>query len=746
MNHAIGLSVADSTAKLPLKGVRVDACIRDLFCDVTVEQRYENTESKPIEAVYTFALPLDAVLLDVEVMLADRNLRGTIVPKAEAEEKYERAMVNGDAAIRLELLEPGLYGMSLGNLLAGESATISFRYGQLLRWNGDAIRFHIPTTIAPRYGEPQVAPHHVPPMDLLAENRFTLGVQIAGLLAGAAIDCPTHRLTTRQDKGAVKLELASGESFMDRDVVLNLRLAEGAHSSAVCVAHAQGRVALLSWRPAFPATDIVAPRTCKIVVDCSGSMNGDSIVQARLALARIVESLRSQDRFDIIRFGSTSESLFGAMRFAKDADRERALEFASSMQADLGGTEIGGALHAAYRIKGADQDMRPDLLLITDGQVSETVSVLEAAQASGHRIFTVGVGASVAEAFVRRLAEETGGACELVSPNENMADRIFRHFQRMRATRAKGVRIQWPGTLLHEVPSRIDAVYDGDTVHAFAWLSGETADEARVQLTLEDGRVVNEVFHCEPIDAGQVFDSGHPVARVAAAAWIAEAPDNAQHIAIEYQLLTDRTDFLIVHQRAELMKATELPALRPIKHMVAAGWGGIGSVGQSLRVMADDMHYTYCRSESAISGQLDLPVANEFDFGPNEPGLINGMLRVLESELVLDVMTNRLRVCTLQMLGRAKVPIGLTQPVSKLVEQGNDEYQVVLAFLVELANLPSGFQFSREAKRIIAKAAVGMRLTAGIQLQIKETVASYMRGDIYMDEAIQNLNRRTLRT
>ena len=61
-------------------------------------------------------------------------------------------MVEGDAAIRLELLEPGLYAMNLGNLLPGEGATIKFRYGQLLRWNGDAVRFHIPTTIAPRYG------------------------------------------------------------------------------------------------------------------------------------------------------------------------------------------------------------------------------------------------------------------------------------------------------------------------------------------------------------------------------------------------------------------------------------------------------------------------------------------------------------------------------------------------------------------------------------------------------------------
>ena len=80
MDHSIGLSIIHGEGQVPLRGVRLDARIRDLFCDVTVEQRYENTESKPIEAVYTFPLPLDAVLLDVQVTLGEKQLRGAVVP------------------------------------------------------------------------------------------------------------------------------------------------------------------------------------------------------------------------------------------------------------------------------------------------------------------------------------------------------------------------------------------------------------------------------------------------------------------------------------------------------------------------------------------------------------------------------------------------------------------------------------------------------------------------------------------
>ena len=56
------------------------------------------------------------------------------------------------------------------DLLAGERAVITFRYGQLLRWNGDSIRFHLPTTVAPRYGVPKMDPHLVPQVSLLVDQ------------------------------------------------------------------------------------------------------------------------------------------------------------------------------------------------------------------------------------------------------------------------------------------------------------------------------------------------------------------------------------------------------------------------------------------------------------------------------------------------------------------------------------------------------------------------------------------------
>lgn len=152
---------------LVLEEVRVAASIDDLLAEVAIAQWYRNPEATIIEAVYTFPLPMalfprpsshgplpmDGVLLGFEVEIGKRRLAGVVLERAEAERRYEDAITDGDAAVLLEQAETGLYTASVGNLLPGERATIRFRYGLLLRWNGDRVRFAMPTTMAPRYGE-----------------------------------------------------------------------------------------------------------------------------------------------------------------------------------------------------------------------------------------------------------------------------------------------------------------------------------------------------------------------------------------------------------------------------------------------------------------------------------------------------------------------------------------------------------------------------------------------------------------
>ena len=120
-------------ARVALESVDVHASLRGLFSEVAVTQVYRNLEDTNIEAVYTFPLPLDAVLLDLSLELNGKTMRGVVQPKAAAEERYEDAISDGDSAVLLQQVEPGVFTLNVGNILPGERAVVRFQYGLLHR-------------------------------------------------------------------------------------------------------------------------------------------------------------------------------------------------------------------------------------------------------------------------------------------------------------------------------------------------------------------------------------------------------------------------------------------------------------------------------------------------------------------------------------------------------------------------------------------------------------------------------------
>ena len=145
---------------------------------------------------------------------------------AVAEKEYEEAIEAGDSAVMLEELEPGLYTMNVGNLLANETAKITFRYAILYRWAGDRLRLSLPTTIAPRYGDSPHQPHQAPDASLTVENQFSLSVEIFGALRDAQFVCPSHVIEMARSVDRLVLSLKQPKAVMDRDFILNVRASQ----------------------------------------------------------------------------------------------------------------------------------------------------------------------------------------------------------------------------------------------------------------------------------------------------------------------------------------------------------------------------------------------------------------------------------------------------------------------------------------------------------------------------------------
>ncbi|MBK9240559.1 MAG: VWA domain-containing protein [Acidobacteria bacterium] len=401
-------------------------------------------------------------------------------------------------------------------------------------------------------------------------------------------------LTSLPDR--TEIALKRGEAVMDRDFILTVKAPQSTRSFAMSGADGDGTAAIASFQPLFPGLRQPRALNLAIVIDCSGSMQGDSITQARLALDGILRALQPRDRVAIVAFGEKTKVLSDRLLPCNEINLAAARQFAAELQADMGGTEISHALDVA-RAATMDSE-QADLFVVTDGEVSAWEGVVGQARHWKRRVFTVGVGNSVTEAFVRQLAEVTGGACELVSPQEGMADRVIRHFERMRAPHAKRVVVHWPEGAHGMTPKQFGAVFEGDTVMASAQFSrAVVAGAVALEIETDDGDVFRQEVAMAP--AAQSAESAggiSTVARLAASARLGEpGPADPANTAVRYQLISDWTNWLVIAERAEGEKAQGIPAIRKVQQTMAAGWGGVGSVmSRRLQVPMMDLADEAC--------------------------------------------------------------------------------------------------------------------------------------------------------
>lgn len=588
-NRPVGL-YADFDADIVLKSVDVDAVFNNLLCETVMNQVYQNLEKGTIEAVYTFPLSSQAVLLGFKICIGDSELNGVIVEKSSAESQYEDALIEGNAAIMLEQVESGIYTINVGNILPGETVSITIQYAELYCWQNDTIRYLLPTTIAPKYGDPEIAglqPHQIPEATLLTENNYRLRITIIGDLADSICKSPTHQIAVQNFPEKTIVTLAAGQAFMDRDFILNMGSIKKEKNMAVIGNDLDdGYVALASFVPNLPVQKETSSRSIKILVDCSGSMAGDSINQARQAVNDLLSFLKTSDFLNIFTFGNSCRAFFEHQVPANKKNLTHIRRQLRSLDANMGGTEMNNALRTVIIAPGPA--IPQDIFLITDGEVWEEDKIIKTVKESGHRVFTVGVGSAVSEGFLRRIATETDGACELVTPKENMAEKIVRHFKRIFLPQADCKTIKWPITPKSIVPQILPAVFDGDTLHVFAFFDEKPTGNVSIELTLANGQSYTQSVMMKEQVVENPYHDYLPgtIARIGVQKTLkGENKTNAVSQALKYQLISPWTNYIIVSERSEDTKnqGQDLPALRKVPQMMAAGWGGVGKVKSSLQ-------------------------------------------------------------------------------------------------------------------------------------------------------------------
>jgi Ca-activated chloride channel family protein len=587
----IGLRAKDSYADIGLVSAHVSGRLNGLVAQIKLRQVYKNWSDDNIECVYTFPLAWQSVLLGMRVELNGKSLTGSIKPKRVAEALYEKAIDNGDLPVMLERSGKDLYTANIGNIQTGDEVVIELDYAQILKAEDGSVRFSLPTTVAPRYGDSAdsgMRPHQQSEADPQVEQRLFVNLEMSESLSAGTIHCPTHEIQhSRQgNQCSVRLE---GAAWLDRDFVLVVDRLDDLSFAVAAPDHVRPGQATVLTGSVFKPQKAQQNRgsVIKVLVDCSGSMQGDSIEQARDCLNWLFGQLSNADKVSFSRFGSSVQHDHPALQSCSTVYRQVLKTSARRLAADLGGTEIDMALKEVIAIEGENPDETENaaILLITDGEVWNIDEIIATVRASGHRIYAVGVGSAPSESLLQDMAEVTGGACEMVTPRESMQRAVERLLIRLRQTQAIEQETICSAPVLWQSKTNKHAAY-GEGLSS--WIQVEANESDPNSLWVEQTIFPGDTRTRCKVD----WDDSLDLSRISAAFQLHDISlaKEREKLAMEYQLVSSETNFILVHERMEAEKPEDLPELHQVKPMLAAGWGGNGTarptrVAPSLQVM-----------------------------------------------------------------------------------------------------------------------------------------------------------------
>lgn len=378
----LGLVTAEA-APVPLTSVKVEGNIAGRGAKVKIFQTFKNGEDKPVEAVYKFPLPEGSAVCAFKAIIGEKIIEGDIEERDKAFELYDKALSEGYGAILLDEERPNIFTLSVENLNQGATATIEIEYVTLLATAGSEVRFFLPTTISPRYipnGTPDnngipVDDQINPVYDSDVPYGLSLVLTVHGKDGIASIDSPSHRVSTDLGSDPVRIEFSSESVKMDRDFILNIKNKKGFENRGYIYKGNKGTFIQVDFCPGTEEFAAIAPDPAYVmrkevifVLDCSGSMSGNSISEAKKALEIFLKGFEEGMRFNIYRFGSSFEKLFDESAPYTEETLDMMLKRLGNIDADLGGTEVLAPLKYIYDSKVPAGYTR-EVILITDGQI-----------------------------------------------------------------------------------------------------------------------------------------------------------------------------------------------------------------------------------------------------------------------------------------------------------------------------------------------------------------------------------------
>ena len=502
-----------------IRDVEVTLDIQGLVAHVTLRQQFSNASTGWVQGLYQMPLPENARTDSVVLEYGNTRLQGEIHEREAARAIHEQASREGRRSALVAWSQPGLFDVRAANIPPGETVTVEISWVQPVPWINGGFELRLPMTYTPRYRpanlpeNPVDAPlvtDHLPEgvaEDDLAMPQFTLRGRLQAGLPLKRVASLYHDISvdalSEQD---YELQLSQGLAAANRDFVLRWE-PERQNQPLAGLYHQQHNGEDYWALMLVPQREEQLPQVARemvFVVDVSGSMTGTSIEQARAALLQVLDSLRPDDRLNIIAFSSDFFPLWQESRPADTQHLREARAFVQSLEAD-GGTEMLPALRFAL-LTPQNNGLLRQVVFLTDGAVSqpEALYQLVKARAGKSRIFPVGIGAAPNSAFMRQMARLGRGVETHIGDLGEVGFRIQQLFEQLRTPALRDIEVAWPELAKGQLRSVPD-LYLGQPLWQLVKTEGPVPDMLKIDGLLGSKRWLRAVPTADAVESPWLY-------------------------------------------------------------------------------------------------------------------------------------------------------------------------------------------------------------------------------------------------
>lgn len=494
------LPEALSPGYLAVRYHHVTVRIEDGHAVTQVEQQFYNPHDIPVAGRYLFPVPPDAILSRFEATVDGLLQQVHRQDRAETNAALYSTVAQQRDPSLLQYVDWESLAFDL-TLPPGGSRVMKLEYEEVLVPKGGLFSYRYVLSTE-RYSS-------------LPLDEASVTVDLHSSTGLASVYSSTHEVVTeRPGPDTARLSWEAENVTPTEDFELYFALADGGYGGGLLTGerNGKGHFLFLFSPEAQPRLNDPLPKDIVFVLDCSGSMNGEKIEQARNALHHILGRLDGDDRFTIIGFDERLYVFDYALQAVEEGALSEAQRYLDRLSAE-GSTDLESAMQAGLEVLLGSEERGATRIVVfltdglpTAGITNEAVinrAVARTNAAASARLHVFGVGYDVNTHLLDGLAADNGGTVTYVQPGEDLESALTEFYGRIAHPLLTDLEVEFQGIEVSDrYPQALPDLFQGSSL-LLAGRYRATSDTVQVKVRGWAGKERREyTYHFELTEAG----------------------------------------------------------------------------------------------------------------------------------------------------------------------------------------------------------------------------------------------------